>query len=657
MNSFPLAGRYVLLSFLIAPVAIISHACAQDAVDLFEQEEAAMRAAVDLVAPSVVRIETFASVERLSQVAGTGPTTGLIVSDKGYVLSSAFNFAAKPESILVTLHTGERIPASIHARDKNRQLVLLKLELPEGDKAQLPVPAILPKNEVRAGQWAIAVGRTLDRDHPNMSVGIISATDRIWGKAVQTDAKISPNNYGGPLIDLDGRVMGILVPLSPQGGSEFAGVEWYDSGIGFATPLDDVMQRLDSLIEGNDLKPGLMGINLKGNDLFGSAAEIAVCRQRTPAYNAGIRKGDTIVRLDDHPIARQSQLKHALGPLYAGDEINIVVKRGDDELPFQVTLTDEIAPFAHPFVGILPQRDVEACVIRYVYPDSPAEKSGLQPGDTIKRIDDVEVQSADQLRELVTALEEKQAVKLTIDRDGSESTIDLTLSELPSDIPTELPPAFEVERDAPQTETGIVEIKLPEEGGTCFALVPNNYDPRVPHSLLVDIPEPDKFDKEKFTESWSEQAKTHGLIVLAPQPTDNRAWLPTEVDFIRKTIEAAKDRYTIDENRVVLSGSKTGASMALLTCGRHRDIVRGLAVVDNAMRLAGNYLSDPTNRLAVYVALSEESKGRQDAEESIKLLQEQRHPVTKIDLGKESRVLNDAERSDLCRWIDSLDRI
>ena len=74
---------------------------------------------------------------------------------------------------------------------------------------------------------------------PNVSVGIVSALDRIWGKAIQTDAKISPNNYGGPLVDIAGRVLGVLVPMSPDGSGEVAGVEWYDSGIGFAVPLED----------------------------------------------------------------------------------------------------------------------------------------------------------------------------------------------------------------------------------------------------------------------------------------------------------------------------------------------------------------------------------------------------------------------------------
>src|SRR5262249_59547133 len=75
----------------------------------------------------------------------------------------------------------------------------------------------------------------------SVSYGIISALGRVWGKAIQTDAKISPINYGGPLVDVTGRVQGILIPASPRGEDVTAGFEWYDSGIGFAIPMGDVM--------------------------------------------------------------------------------------------------------------------------------------------------------------------------------------------------------------------------------------------------------------------------------------------------------------------------------------------------------------------------------------------------------------------------------
>ena len=112
----------------------------------------------------------------------------------------------------MTLPSGSRAAAQIVARDHSRMLVLLKVNTSE----KLTVPAAAPRGEMTVGQWAIAVGRTYEQPQPNVSVGVLSATNRIWSTAIQTDAKISPANYGGPLIDIQGRVLGVLVPLSPQ---------------------------------------------------------------------------------------------------------------------------------------------------------------------------------------------------------------------------------------------------------------------------------------------------------------------------------------------------------------------------------------------------------------------------------------------------------
>ena len=192
---------------------------------------------MDRIAPAVVHIETIGGLERTGHVLfGTGPTTGLIVDPDGYIISSAFNFFNKPASILVRLPDGSRKAARLLATDHSRMLALLKVETPR----PLPVGEVLPQRAMRIGQWTIAVGRAFDADRPNLAVGILSATNRVWGKAIQTDAAVSPNNYGGPLIDLEGRVMGVLVPLSPQAETEVAGVDWYDSGIGFAVPAEQV---------------------------------------------------------------------------------------------------------------------------------------------------------------------------------------------------------------------------------------------------------------------------------------------------------------------------------------------------------------------------------------------------------------------------------
>ena len=223
-----LASALSLAIWLAGLLLLPSAAPAQE--DLEALEEQAMK---DAVASRQGRADRngrrTGTVGRV--LVGTGPTTGLAVSEDGYVISSAFNSASsrRRSSSPCQRQAGGRRDGGArpqpHAGPAEG----------EHDREAAPCRAV-PRNEMRVGQWAIAVGRTFEGDQPNMSVGVLSALDRIWGKAIQTDAKVSPNNYGGPLVDIRGRVLGVLVPLSPQGHDEVAGVEWYDSGIGFADP-------------------------------------------------------------------------------------------------------------------------------------------------------------------------------------------------------------------------------------------------------------------------------------------------------------------------------------------------------------------------------------------------------------------------------------
>src|SRR5262245_12501792 len=264
---------------IITPVFACLGFCALPASaqeDLNDLQEKALKAAVAKVAPCVVQIETTGGTEIISAGPrggpvrkGVGPTTGLIVAQDGYIISSAFNFANKPTAIFVTVPgLNERKVAKVVATDTTRMLTLLKI-----DAVGLTVPQAAPKKDMKIGQWALALGRTLDRADdrelkglPSISVGVISALNRIWGKAIQTDAKVSPINYGGPLVNVMGQVLGVIVPASPRQEGETAGLEWYDSGIGFAIPLEDINGAFPRLKEGRDLRRGLLGITMQGGD-------------------------------------------------------------------------------------------------------------------------------------------------------------------------------------------------------------------------------------------------------------------------------------------------------------------------------------------------------------------------------------------------------
>src|SRR5262249_27691202 len=149
----------------------------------------------------------------------------------------------------------------------------------------------------------------------------------------------------GPLVDVQGRVMGLLVPLSPQATGEIAGVEWYDGGIGFAIPFVDVQVAFERLKAGHDLLPGLMGITVRGRDIYEGEPTVDRVRYGSPAQEAGLKEGDVIIEIDGHALKRLAQMKHVLGNKYAGEKITVKLKRASDEVVRELTLIDKLIPY------------------------------------------------------------------------------------------------------------------------------------------------------------------------------------------------------------------------------------------------------------------------------------------------------------------------
>jgi len=656
--------RHFLLVALVTLAAIGSSLPATAADEtLADREQAAIRAAVQRVAPSVVRIETVGGLERVGKMlVGTAATTGLVVSSDGYIVSSAFNFVQKPDSILVTLPGGKRQAAELVATDHSRLLVLLKVETDE----PLAVPEFAPQGEIQVGQWAIAVGRVFEADVPNVSVGVVSAVGRIWGKAIQTDAKISPNNYGGPLVDISGRVLGVLVPMSPQGGGELAGVEWYDSGIGFAVPLETVLRMLPQWREGKDLHTGLLGISFKDNTLYGVSPVIATARSTAPAFKAGFRAGDKVVEVDGQPIEHLAQLKHILGPRYAGEKVHVVALRGDERIDRELELTDKIEPYVAPFLGILPLRSSDdekaaGVTIRYVYPGSPAQTIGLKPGDRITKCAGEDVANAAALVEKMQTLAPGETIDLEARRGEETLLLKPELATLPETVPGELPPAYAAEEDAApagdRPKVGVIEMKLPEFENECLAYVPESYDAARPPGVVVWLHAPGGLAQDETLARWKPLCEQYGLILLAPKSLDRTQWKPTEMQFIRRVLDQTMKSYAVDPSRVAVHGHQGGGTLAYLFGFTNRNLVRAVAVVDAPLPRLARLPEPELERLAFYSAGASKSEQSLPIESGVKQLREAKYPVVTIDVGEQARYLTGEELAGLVRWIDSLDRI
>jgi serine protease Do len=383
---------------------------------------------------------------------------------------------------------------------------------------------------------------------------------------------------------------------------------------------------------------------------------------KSPAAEAGLKVDDQIVEADGQPIVRHVQLKHVIGPKYAGDTLHLVVKRGDERIEAEAVLAAELEPYVHPFLGVLPMREADeekGIAVRYVYPDSPAAEAGIVEGDRITALEGEELADAAALRGKFANLEPGAKVKIAFTHEGEEKDAEVTLVKLPEEVPGELPPAHgEVAAAEEAPVTGEVEIKLPEEPNDCLAYVPPSYNPQTPHGVVIWLHKPGAFDKDALMERWKDACEKHDLIVLAPQSADPARWLPTEVEFIRKAYDDLAGRYTIDPQRVVVHGHDAGGAMALLTAFAHREVIRGAASVEAGVpSRVTPPANDPLERLALYFTTAAGSRLKDRVAEQAEQLREMGYPVTMHDLGAQSRYLNAQEVEELARWVDSLDRL
>ncbi len=640
---------FILLGGLATPLLA-------QAPDVEALEEEAFKAATAIADPSIVQIQTIGGLDVVGEmIAGTGPTTGVVVSADGEIITSSFNFSSQPSSIIVTLGDGRKFPADVVASDLVRQVTLIKIK--QGGLTPL-VPA--PRQELQVGQWTIALGRTYDVSFPNLSVGILSALNRIWGKAVQTDAKISPANYGGPLIDLQGRCIGILVPMSPQGDDEAAGVEWYDAGIGFAVPLEEILLQLDTLRKGENIRPGRMGVMFADKGPVSGAAIAGEIRPNSPAEKAGLKAGDLITQANGKPIATIPQLKTILGPLAAGSELKLVVKRDDKELPLSLTLAAEIAPLEPPMLGILPARtvarDTKGVTLRYVFADSPAAQDKLVAGDIIETFNGTEITSATQLAGLVEALRVGASTKATVRRkSGATEEVTLVLAVLnpaaPLDLAADTGPVAEKEKVP--TKTGRLDETLPgTEGRKYWVYVPETTQPKE-YGLVVWIHPEGRTGEAEQLKLWRSACEERGLI-FAGLLADG-SWSGGDGPLLKAMLERLMAKYAIDRQRVVIMGEQEGGEFALLAALKLKDKFRAGIAIDSGLGVAPP--DNDVGKRQQFVILPRSGSSRLRAtKNTLKNFHEKKLPTLEL-AAPEGDGLDEATVRQLVQWIDSLDRI
>jgi serine protease Do len=646
-----------------------AHASSERPVDAAEEQ--AFRRAAASVGKSVVRIQTVGGVDRVGgMLTATAATTGVVVSEDGYLVSSAFNFISKPSTILVQVEGDHPFAARIVATDHLRMLTLLKV-----DAGGLVPLRATRGTKVEVGQWAIAVGRTYDSPEPSVSVGIVSAVNRVWGKAIQTDAKVSPVNYGGPLIDAAGDALGVIVPLSPTAKEETAGVEWYDSGIGFAIPMEDVLASFEKLKRGKDLYPGLLGVNMKEGGID-ERPTIDHVRYDSPAEKAGLKAGDVLTEIDHHPIVRHDEVKQVLGRKYAGDRVAIVVRRGESNVRADVTLTDALHPYEPGFLGILPTRVASSgprgVVVRFVFPQSPAAKAGIVAGDRIEKWNGKEVAGTEQLSSAVRHLRPGTTASALIVRGGDHRTIDVKVAADTETVPADLP-AFRAptkaagNKETPKgatekkPKTGLFHDSLPGESAPpkYWAYVPETYSNQDSWGLVVWIAPARDTMEATILRRWQALCEERRLIVVAPLPAETTGFNPNDLVAARQVLEHFLKTYNVDRNRVVVHSFARGGGFAAVLAFENREQVRGLALASSPLGGAPPE-SHPNFPFHFFFSYNDAGPAKERFHQFNNVLREMKYSVTVQTTnatGRTPAYPSATATAELARWVDSLDRI
>ena len=304
-------------------------------------------------APSVVHITTLQTncfSFNLEQVA-TGTGSGFIWDDDGHIVTNA-HVIQNANSAKVTLSDGTTSSATLTGATLDYDLAVLKID-PPGKKA--PRITVGTSKDLQVGQKTFAIGNPFGLDQ-SLTTGVISALGRqisapppssmVIDNAIQTDAAINPGNSGGPLLDSAGRLIGVNAQIAGQTGN-FA-------GIGFAIPVDTVNQVVTELIRNGMIARPVIGVVLADDAVarrvgVPAGALIVDVRKDSPAERAGLQPAhqtaegrivaDVIIAVAGQTVKRKDDLARLLAKQKVGDTVKLTVRRGEEKLEVEVTLT------------------------------------------------------------------------------------------------------------------------------------------------------------------------------------------------------------------------------------------------------------------------------------------------------------------------------
>jgi serine protease Do len=375
--------------------------------------------------------------------------SGFIISDDGYVLTNN-HVVAGADEIIVRLPDRSELEAKLIGADPRSDVAVLKVE-----GKGLPTVKIGRSDELKAGEWVLAIGSPFGFDH-TVTAGIVSATGRSlpnesYVPFIQTDVAINPGNSGGPLFNLKGEVVGINSQIFTRSGGFM--------GLSFAIPIDVAMDVANQLRTDGKVNRGWLGVVIQevNKDLaesFGlerpAGALVAQVMDGGPAARSGLRVGDVILSLNGKPIVMSADLPHLVGALKPGSKARMEVVRDGDRKMLDVSIgamPEEGEPVAASGGGqersdirlgvkvteLTEEQkkslDLPGGVVITEILNGPAAMIGLRPGDVITHLNNQAINSAATFGRVAEQLPKNRSVSMRVLRQGRASFITFKLAE------------------------------------------------------------------------------------------------------------------------------------------------------------------------------------------------------------------------------------
>lgn len=371
--------------------------------------------------------------------------SGVLVDQDGYILTNN-HVVEEATEIIVKLKDGKEYEADLIGTDPKTDLAVIKMK----EKKKWPTADMGNSDQVRVGDWVLAVGSPFGLEQ-TVTSGIISAKSRTIGQGpyddfLQTDASINRGNSGGPLVDMNGDIVGINTAIVSQSGGSI--------GIGFAIPINMARKIYNDIVSTGSVRRGWLGVTIQPltpalSQQFNLSKNtkgvlINAVFKDGPAAKAGFKPGDVVIEFGGTRVKSDKDLLRMVANAKEGERLPVVVYRDGKKKRLYVRVGDRAVAEGQINTGSLRQqiepksqagllgietsdltdqairssgsRNKQGVLITKVLPGGPAESAGIQAGDIIREVNRKAVDNKNEFKRIVKSLKPGNDLLLLVER-------------------------------------------------------------------------------------------------------------------------------------------------------------------------------------------------------------------------------------------------